>query len=233
MNISKLNQHSRATFVKPEVKEISTTTDIINSIFYYYPANCRCISGYLSFSDQFWKVNYHWDLLNYQIGKFLKSYEVKDNLVACAVVIRKVLNSNFPIPSSGYRTDRTVGETRDVSPPERMEERYKIVKQCKLDFVRVLVKANYVTDSMKLNPPEAEKPWWLAVAPVAPPGSSKHGTGYALDISGNNAETTRISTALGASLVFNESSHVHVEWKNGVKIPVQTVPQKIITSRLC
>ena len=31
------------------------------------------------------------------------------------------------------------------------------------------------------------------MAPVAAPGNSKHGTGYALDISGNNAETTRIS----------------------------------------
>jgi hypothetical protein len=57
------------------------------------------------------------------------------------------------------------------------------------------------------------------VAPLVAPGKSNHGTGYALDIGGNNNKTTQICKAWGASLVFNEASHVHVEWKNGVKIP--------------
>jgi hypothetical protein len=39
-----------------------------------------------------------------------------------------------------------------------------------------------------------------------------------LDIAGNNAETTRVSKALGATLVFNEASHVHVEWSKGVSV---------------
>jgi hypothetical protein len=58
------------------------------------------------------------------------------------------------------------------------------------------------------------------VAPVALPANGTHATGYALDIEGSNAETTRICKALKASMVFNESSHVHVEFANGVTKPV-------------
>ena len=82
----------------------------------------------------------------------------------------------------------------------------------------MLVKSGVVNANTKLNPPLKEKMWWLAVAPVAPPGDSKHGSGCALDIAGNNAETTRISNVLGATLVFDEASHVHVEWQRGVVI---------------
>jgi hypothetical protein len=61
--------------------------------------------------------------------------------------------------------------------------------------------------------------WDLAVAPVAPPGESKHGCGYALDIYGKdlNAKIKEISTGLGATVAFDEKSHVHVEFANGVK----------------
>ena len=93
-------------------------------------------------------------------------------------------------------------------------------RNCKRDFERVLIASGLVNPATKLNPPAAEKMWWLSVAPVAAPGDSKHGTGYALDISGNNFETARISNLLGATLSFNEASHVHVEWKEGVKIPL-------------
>jgi hypothetical protein len=128
--------------------------------------------------------------------------------------------SNPPNPLTGYRNDKTVGATKDSSTPERIEARHGILKQSKKDFESVLLKAKVVNAATKLNPPKSEKAWWLSVAPVAAPGNSKHGGGYALDISGNNAETSRISKLLGASLVFNEASHVHVEWKNGVKVGI-------------
>jgi hypothetical protein len=49
-----------------------------------------------------------------------------------------------------------------------------------------------------------------------------HGTGYALDIAGDNVVITRISKALGATLAFNEASHVHVEFAKGVNAPMFT-----------
>jgi hypothetical protein len=211
-----LNVHRRATFVRAAVKEIPATTKIIDAIMPYFPLECVCIAGYLDNSDQYWKVNYHWDLLTYKIDEFLKASGIETKFKGFATAIKNALLTNAPVPQSGYRTDKAVGLTKDSSTPERIVARHKVLKQSKIDFESVLVKSGMVKAATKLNPPAKEKAWWLAVAPVAPPGDSKHGTGYALDISGNNAETTRISKALGASLVFNEASHVHVEWKNGV-----------------
>ena len=41
-------------------------------------------------------------------------------------------------------------------------------------------------------------------------------TGYALDIEGDNAAIKSLCKGLGATLVFDEKSHVHVEFKNGI-----------------
>jgi len=218
--LTPLKVHTRPSFVRSAVKETTTTTKIINQIMPYFPKQCICIAGYLDNSDQFWKVNYHWDLLTFKIDEFLALKSIPANLLACAQAIKNKLLTSPPDRRTGYRCDATVGATKDSSTPEQIIQRHTTLKQSKVDFESVLVKAKVVNASTKSAPPSAEKPWWLAVAPVAVPGNSQHGTGYALDISGNNTETTRISKALGATLVFNEASHVHVEWKNGVRIPV-------------
>src|SRR5688572_791372 len=161
MTISKLSAHSRATFVRPAVKENSLTTQIINTIVPYYPKDCICIAGFLDNGDQYWKVNYHWDLLVSKIDEFLKLPAVAENFKGAARAIRNVLMTNAPNPPSGYRNDKTVGFTKDSSPPERIEARHKILKQSKKDFESVLIKAKLVNASTKLNPPKNEKPWWL------------------------------------------------------------------------
>jgi hypothetical protein len=209
-----LNVHTRATFVRAAVKEIALTTKIIDAVMPYYPKDCQCIGGYLDNSDQYWKVNYHFDLLISKIDELLASKAVAENFKGNARAIRGVLMANPPNPLSGYRNDKSVGATKDTSKPEKIVDRHTTLKQSKKDFESVIVKAGVVKAATKLNPPASEKSWWLAVAPLAAPGNSKHGTGYALDIGGNNAETTRISKGLGATLVFNEASHVHVEFGN-------------------
>ena len=50
----------------------------------------------------------------------------------------------------------------------------------------------------------------------AVPGQSKHGSGYALDIEGDNNGIKSLCKGLGATLAFDEKSHVHVEFKNGL-----------------
>jgi hypothetical protein len=201
--------------VKPAVKENNITKKLIDAVMPYFPKSCQVISGYLDNSDQFWKVNYHWDNLVHHIEEFARTHK-EAALLAAANAIKAVLTTNPPNPRSGYRSDRSVGQTKDASPAEQIVQRHRLVKQSKTDFERVLLKAGVIDSKSRLNPPQAAKSWWLAVAPLAPPGDSKHGTGYALDIGGDNTETTRIAKALGASLVFNESSHVHCEWKNGL-----------------
>ena len=56
----------------------------------------------------------------------------------------------------------------------------------------------------------------LAAAPVASPGRSKHGSGYALDIGGDNSAIKNVCKGAGATLVFDEKSHVHVEFADGI-----------------
>jgi len=213
-SLVKLNAHTRATFVRAAVKENAITTKLLATVMPYFPKRCQVISGYLDNGDQFWKVNYHWDYLVGKIDEFLAS--TKDaKLAGAARAIKAVLERNVPNPRTGYRTDKTVGQTKDLSSADQVVQRYALVKQSKVDFQAVLLKAGLIDVKTKANPPAAAKPWWLAVAPLAPPGDSKHGTGYALDIAGDNAETTRIAKLLGATLVFNEASHVHCEWRDG------------------
>jgi len=209
-----INVHSYKSFVAPAVKENALTSRIIETIMPYFPADCRCIAAYLDARDQYWKVNYHWDYLNWKINTFMNLDEVSGELKKCAQGVQNALHSNEPTPAGGYRNDKEVGHTKDISSPDKIIARHAILRQSKRDFERILIKAGLVRESTRRDPPGKEKTWWLAVAPVALPGNSRHGTGYALDIAGNNKDTTRICRALQATLIFNESSHVHVEFAN-------------------
>lgn len=212
-----LGLHSRATFVRNTVKTIPLTQKIIDAAMPYFPLGCTVIGGYLDDADQYWKVNYHWEHLISKIETFLTLEQPTEQQRAAARAIWKVLMSIPPLPERGYLKDKQVGDTQDLSTRERVRERHKVLRQAKKDFRHVIIAAGIVDPlKEKGNPPKAEKDWWRAVAPLAAPGKSMHGTGYALDIAGNNVEVTRIAKALGATLVFNEASHVHVEFANGV-----------------
>ncbi len=218
--LDRLGVHTRTTFVRSlAVKENAETTRIIDAIFPYFPARCQCIAGYLDEADQYWKVNYHWDHLVFMIDRFLAAPSHAERLLSGARAVKAALLSNPPDPRTGYRNDALVGATKDQSPRHVVIKRHATLKQSKRDFERILLAAGVIQSATRRNPPKSEKAWWLAVAPIAAPSISMHGTGYALDISGDNNETSRIARALGATCVFNESSHVHVEWKNGVCIP--------------
>ena len=220
---TKLSQHSHATFVRASVKVIPLTQQIIDAIMPYFPLTCKVIGGYLNPADQYWKVNYHWENLITKIEAFRLLPDASEKHKNMALEIWKVLMSNPPLPERGYIKDKKVGATEDLSTHEKIDARHKLLKQAKLDFRRVIIAAGIVDPKKEEgDPPQAEKPWWLAVAPLARPGHSQHGTGYALDISGDNNETRRICAALGATLVFNEASHVHVEFAKGVKAPIAT-----------
>lgn len=93
----------------------------------------------------------------------------------------------------------------------------------KIDFSGIISDANIKT----LAPPAQR--WDLAVAKVAKPGTSNHGKGYALDIEGKgrNAEIRHISALLGATQTFDEASHVHVEFRNGVVLLIAALGNQI------
>jgi hypothetical protein len=217
---TKLSVHSHATFVKDSVKVIALTQQIINAIMPYFPLSCKVIGGYLDDHDQYWKVNFHWENLVTKIELFRSRDDVSEAHKTMALAVWKVLMSNPPLPERGYLKDKHVGDTKDLSTRSKTKERHKLLRQAKKDFRGIIIAAGIVDPTKeKGNPPKEEKPWWLAVAPLAAPGYSKHGTGYALDIAGDNDKIIRVASLLGASLVFPEASHIHVEFAKGVNVP--------------
>ncbi len=224
IDLKVLDQHTRQTFVRPNVIEVEVTRYLLNSLYHFYPKDCQCISGYLDNGNQFWKVNYHWDNLKFHIDKYCNQAKVDAAYKAAAKSISVNLTTNSPSPSSGYRNDKHPGDTVDKSPQEKIIRRHSLMRKAKVDFEKVMIDSGFLKAEAKSNPPHSEKGYWLSVAPVAKPGTSKHNTGYALDIAGNNIETTRISKLLGASLVFNEASHVHVEFANWMPLLQKLTP---------
>jgi hypothetical protein len=215
VTVARLNEHTWSTFVRPAVKfkAVPNTRKLIETIMPYYPKQCICIAGYLDDSDQYWKVNYHWELLVKMLNKAL-TLKLDPQHEGQTKIILQHMMENPPTPQTGYVISKVVGQPQDTSSREKITKRWEMMRICKQEF-RLIVDAAKLTTKA---PPA--QPWDLAVAPVARPGTSKHGCGYALDIQGygQNGKIKQISKALGATLAFDEKSHVHVEFKNGVKV---------------
>lgn len=206
----RVDRAARARFVDSRVQETAVTTRIINALATRFSnARARVIAGYLSDSDQFWKVNYHWEYLLDMIVHAM-SLPIEKSGIQRLSQMRGALLANAPTPVSGY-TSGTVGRPVDPSSVEAITRRHQVLLQQKRQFAAF-------TEEYKLKEKSRKSPksFDLAAAPVAKPGTSKHGTGYALDIEGDNGAIKSICEAAGATLVFDEKSHVHVEFKNGV-----------------
>lgn len=198
------------TFVDPKVLTIPVTDAIIEKIYAHFPQSSKVISGYLSEEQLYWKVNYHWEVL-LEAVEHCAGLDIDQGHRTALAAIKASLQTNPPDPQTGYRKSRTPGEPKDKSSHEVILKRHALVKQGKRDLKSVIIAADIFKKSSR-DP----KALMLAYAPVARPAQGKHSTGYALDIKGNNAEISDVARRLGASLVFNEGSHVHCEWKNGV-----------------
>jgi peptidoglycan hydrolase-like protein with peptidoglycan-binding domain len=200
----------RAERVDPRVKETPVTTRIIDALVPRFGnIRAKIIGGYLSDSDQFWKVNYHWEYLLQMVVHAL-TLPIEDADAKELVNIRSNLMACKPSPDSGY-TSSPVGKPEDRSSYDEAVQRYSVVRSMKESFVKVTNRAD-----LKGKSTRSATMFDLAGAPVAHPGASKHGTGYALDIEGDNSAIKSLCKGLGATLVFDEKSHVHVEFKNGL-----------------
>jgi hypothetical protein len=206
VDIPEGHHQDRGTFVAPPVEETSTTSGLINQLYPYFPERDIVVGGFLDNSQQAWKVNFHWEYMRDMIDEAM-GLGADDELTA----VKSALDA-VPPSGTGYRGDARAGDTPDTSTPEQIKTRWSTVNAQKkvLDpiFTRVAPWANGSRYS--------EKDFRLATARVAEPGTSNHGTGKALDIRGDNAEISRISAALGASDVYDEASHVHVEFLRSV-----------------
>jgi hypothetical protein len=216
-------EHTWETFVRPAVRLKANEPDsraLILEMMPYFPKACVLIAAFLDDEDQFWKVNYHWELLSARVKKALGLTISAESRLSLET-IKISLDANPPDPLSGYTASAVVGQPVDRSTHTSITERWTSLRVSKKAFQKVLDAESIPTS----HPPAAA--WFLAAAPVAAPGTSKHGTGYAFDISGagKNLLIKSISKQLGATLVFDEKSHVHVEFKQGVLVETALIAE--------
>lgn len=198
----------RSRIVDPRVKETERTTRIIDSLIPYLGGiRARIISGYLSDGDLYWKVNYHWEYLLQTVEHSI-GLPIEPGVRGALQGIRGQLLGCRPDPASGYVTG-DVGRPTDKSSQQDALQRHKTVSQCKREFKKIMEREGLMRLSKK-----SPQVFHLAAAPVAAPGTSKHSTGYAIDIQGDNGAIKNVCKSRGATLVFDEKSHVHVEFAN-------------------
>jgi hypothetical protein len=205
------NRARRSDFVDPRVRENTKTSHIIDRIEpHFRDVRAKVISGFLNDSDLYWKVNYHWEYLLWMVEHSM-TLSISKKYQSMLASIRSNLLSVKPDPDQGYRTSRNLGRPADRSSYEQFDRRYNIVRQSKRDFKQIVRSADLTQKSSR-----GSDTFGLAYAPVAHPGTSKHSTGYALDIKGDNRQIANVAKSIGASMTFDEQNHVHVEFKNGV-----------------
>jgi len=227
-----VNEHTRQSFVRRKVVTDPLSDYVIDAIMPYYPKSVQVIGAFVDASNQYWKTNWHWEFLLNRL-KLFQTMDIEKKYRDCAKAIESVLTKSTPNPAAGYLKS-AMGIPKDKSSRAEITKRWAVVRQSKKDFRRVL-NGSKVLDGMEVK---TKKTWLLSVAPIARPGRSKHSTGYAIDLYGKNAEIIEISKKLGASLVYPEGSHVHVEFAKGVagkplpsahKAPtLEVVPQSIV-----
>ncbi|MCC6621225.1 MAG: DUF4157 domain-containing protein [Deltaproteobacteria bacterium] len=203
------NHQTRDTFVASTVPEIAETTALIDALYRHFPKDdALVVGGYLDDNQQFWKVNFHWEWMLRYIDQAM-GLSPSDADVATLESIRDTLLTNPPDPATGYAADQSM-TLADASTSETVIARWSMMKTEKARLTSVWASSGIPERS---SDPDS---FHLAAAPVAKPGTSKHGTGKALDIKGDNGRIAEIARGLGASLVFDEKSHVHVEFLDGV-----------------
>lgn len=215
--VAPANHQSRASFVKPgmpsSVTDHANTSAILDAIWPYFNKGDIVIGGYLSAGQQAWKVNYHWELVIWCCDK-AQSLDLTDDAKQQFAAIATALRGNAPSPSSGYLADSqmTIADTSDQA---SCDARYTLVLQAKKDLAAA-IEASGATG--KISGATADR-FKLAPQYVKPAGKSKHGTGYALDIKGDNARIKSTAASLGRSGFDDEDFHVHIEFAAGPKLP--------------
>ncbi len=201
----------RERHVDPRVKESPTTTTIIDTLLpHMRGTELKIISGWLSAADLLWKVNYHWELLLWMVEHSL-TLPIDARAKGKLETIRSALLAHAPDPPDGYRTSGVVGQPVDASDARAAAERYRVLSAQKRSFKAILDTGDLIARS---GEPAAN--FYLAAATVARPSTSKHGAGYAIDVEGPTDVVRAICEPLGATVVYDELSHTHVEFARGI-----------------
>jgi hypothetical protein len=204
---------NRGTFVDSQVKENPVTTKIIDQIYCWFPKKYKVVSGYLSASDLYWKVNYHWDAMRVWLEYAKDNDELRKEEQKKLNQIFDTLMSNSPSQTGHYKVNK-IGEPVDTSSESTVERRCRTVQKIKSDLAAYARKHAFASRNLS-----RKNLLRYALNPLVMPTQSNHIYGWALDISGDVAGAASIAKSLGATLAYQELTHCHCEFKHGVKLP--------------
>ena len=204
---------TRDTFVDPQVKENSSTTKIIDQIYAWFPRNCKVVSGYLSSSDLRWKVNYHWDAMRFWLEYAKDNDEMSKEEQAKLNDIYRALMANPPSQTGHFEVNK-IGKPDDTSSEHQIEQRCLALQKLKTELAAYASEQGF--GSRKLS---RKKVLQYALNPLMVPRQGNHIHGWALDIAGDTEVAATIAKSLGATLVYEELTHCHCEFRDGVKLP--------------
>ena len=204
---------NRNSFVRAGVKENEITTRIINQIYKYFPKKSLVISGYLTPSDLYWKVNYHWDAMRTWLEYAKDNDQMDEEEQETLEDIYKRLMSNQPSKLGHYKVDK-IGEPEDSSSESKIEERCMLIIKLKAELADYSKEHKFADKKMQLQPLLK-----YSLNPIALPSKGNHVHGWALDIDGDLNEVADIAEKLGATRAFKEYTHCHCEFKKGVRLP--------------
>ncbi len=243
-----------STFVKSSAVKFSPdgrTERVVQAVFSAFRWDDGVIGGWLSNGDQYWKVNWHIELMVTRIDEALAITEA-DYVGSTSGVneptkfhsalqgVRGALDA-VKSPVTGFLFDKAVGDTQDVETSEdKLKQRYEVMKAQKRVLLSTFASmkpweyfdqtGRSGTGAVQLAGLDAAstpyQSFSLAGQPVALPGKSVHGQGYALDIKpamGDGSKATldqgveRVKAdarRAGATVAFAEVNHVHCEFPN-------------------
>lgn len=96
--------------------------------------------GYLSDSDQFWKVNYHWELL-FQMVQHSMKLPIEESDKKELQNIQSSLLGVPPDPSTGY-TSSPIGKPVDKSSGDACVKRHRVMVGQKQAFAKITARAD-------------------------------------------------------------------------------------------
>ena len=212
--------HTWFSLVHSGVRYLPLTKKIIKALMPYFPRGTVVTTGYLSERDQYWRVNFHWAYMQYVIKQANARDDVpKATKTALAKVVDQLWN-NAPTRARNVNYISSKSLTADKSKLSTQVARWRLVNRCKLAMKQAVGKDKEANRAVR----RVRGSWGMATARLARPGRSKHGCGYAVDIAGNRPLIRRVCRALGATVRYDEESHVHVEFGRGVIVPPSRAP---------
>jgi hypothetical protein len=127
--------------------------------------------------------------------------------------IYRRLMTNAPSELGHFELNK-IGQPEDTSNEDQIEHRCRALQELKTELMAYAAKQGFANRKLSLK-----KVLQYALNPLKAPSESNHIHGWALDIAGDTHAAATIARSLGATLVYEDLTHCHCEFREGVKLP--------------